>query len=227
MKNKMRNDYIKTNVAVICELQEKGITNYGAVLLYSKILSMSSKTGYCAASNRYFVDTILTGERNIKKYLQKLKEVNAITVFEDREDGYTKVRKIYPKIAENGQSMNKKVQNQCDEEKEEKKSEVEKITDTKTSDNNLNSADIKKNNTEKFNYFKSLDYDAVIPSEELPRIVAISYAELDPDIYDSIDSRREKLIKDFTSGYYKAKNKDNIIALIDAVIAGEIVERKK
>ena len=97
----------------------------------------------------------------------------------------------------------------------------------KTSDNNLNSADIKKNNTEKFNYFKSLEYDAVIPSEELPRIVAISYAELDPDIYDSIDSRREKLIKDFTSGYYKAKNKDNIIALIDAVIAGEIVERKK
>lgn len=120
MKNKMRNDYIKTNVAVICALQEKGITNYGAVLLYSKILSMSSKTGYCAASNRYFVDTILTGERNIKKYLQKLKEVNAITVFEDREDGYTKVRKIYPKIAEDGQSMNKKVQNQCDEEKEEK-----------------------------------------------------------------------------------------------------------
>lgn len=50
MKNKMRNDYIKTNVAVICALQEKGITNYGAVLLYSKILSMSSKTGYCAAS---------------------------------------------------------------------------------------------------------------------------------------------------------------------------------
>ena len=227
MKNKMRNDYIKTNVAVICALQEKGITNYGAVLLYSKILSMSSKTGYCAASNRYFVDTILTGERNIKKYLQKLKEVNAITVFEDREDGYTKVRKIYPKIAEDGQSMNKKVQNQCDEEKEEKKSEVEKITDTKTSDNNLNSADIKKNNTEKFNYFKSLEYDAVIPNEEIPRIVAISYAELDPDIYDTADARK-KLIKDFTGGYYKAKNKDNIIALIDEVIAGKIyAERKK
>ena len=89
------------------------------------------------------------------------------------------------------------------------------------------SADATQSNMrERFNYFKSLDYDAVIPSEELPRIVAISYAELDPDIYDSIDSRREKLIKDFTSGYYKAKNKDNIIALIDAVIAGEIVERK-
>ena len=89
------------------------------------------------------------------------------------------------------------------------------------------SADATQSNMrERFNYFKSLDYDATIPSEELPRIVAISYSELDPDIYDSIDSRREKLIKDFTGGYYKAKNKDNIIALIDAVIAGEIVERK-
>ena len=80
--------------------------------------------------------------------------------------------------------------------------------------------------TERFNYFKSLNYDAAIPNEEIPRIVAISYAELDPDIYDTADARREKLIKDFTGGYYKAKNKDNIIALIDAVIAGEIVERK-
>lgn len=89
------------------------------------------------------------------------------------------------------------------------------------------SADATQSNMRKrFNYFKSLDYDAVIPSEELPRIVAISYAELDPDIYDSIDSRREKLIKDFTSGYYKAKNKDNITKLIDAVIAGEIQEGK-
>lgn len=78
----------------------------------------------------------------------------------------------------------------------------------------------------RYEYFKSLNYDATIPSEELPRIVAISYSELDPDIYDSIDARREKLIKDFTGGYYKAKNKDNIIALIDAVIAGEIQEGK-
>ena len=89
------------------------------------------------------------------------------------------------------------------------------------------SADATQSNMiERFNYFKSLDYDATIPSKELPRIVAISYSELDPDIYDTPDSRREKLIKDFTGGYYKAKNKDNIIALIDAVIAGEIVERK-
>lgn len=227
MKNKMRNDYIKTNVAVIGALQEKGITNYGAVLLYSKILSMSSKIGYCAASNGYFADTILTGERNIKKYLQKLKEVNAITVFEDREDGYTKVRKIYPKIAEDGQSMNKKAQNQCDEEKEEEKTEVEKITDTKTSGNNSNSADIKQNNTEKFNYFNSLDYDSKIGDEEIPRIVAISYAEMDHEIYDDTDAR-EKLIKEFTGGFYQAKNKDNLTKLIDAVIAGEIyTERKK
>ena len=77
----------------------------------------------------------------------------------------------------------------------------------------------------RYEYFNSLDYDAAIPSEELPRIVAISYAELDPDIYDTADARK-KLIKDFTGGFYKAKNKDNIIALIDAVITGEIVERK-
>lgn len=77
----------------------------------------------------------------------------------------------------------------------------------------------------RYEYFNSLDYDAAIANEELPRIVAISYSELDPDIYDTADARK-KLIKDFTGGYYKAKNKENIIALIDAVIAGEIVERK-
>ena len=115
-------------------------------------------------------------------------------VFEDREDGYTKVRKYTRKLLRMVRDMNKKFKINVMKRKEEKKSEVEKITDTKTSDNNLNSADIKKNNTERFNYFKSLDYDAVIPSEELPRIVAISYAELDPDIYDSIDSRREKTL---------------------------------
>ena len=226
MKNKMRNDYIKTNVAVIGALQEKGITNYGAVLLYSKILSMSSKAGYCAASNGYFADTILTGERNIKKYLQKLKEVNAITVFEDREDGYTKVRKIYPKIAEDGQSMNKKAQNQCDEEKEEKKPEVEKITDTKTSGNNSNSADITKNNTERFNYFKSLEYDSQLNDDELPRIVAISYNEMDHEIYDDTDARK-RLLDEFTGGFYQAKNKDNLTKLIDAVVTGVIHAERK
>lgn len=74
---------------------------------------------------------------------------------------------------------------------------------------------------DKFTYYKSLDYDAAIPSEDLPRIVAIAYTELDSDLYNT-DSAREKLIKDFTGGYYQAKNIDNISELIDAVIDGEI-----
>lgn len=217
MKNKIReNDYIKINVPVIYALQEKGITNYGAVLLYSKILSMADKTGYCTASNGYFADTILTGERNIKKYLQKLKEVNAITVFEDREDGYTKMRKIYPKIAGNGQSMEKQIHNQTDGDADEKELKEEKITDS-----NISADATQSNMRDKFTYYKSLDYDAAIPSEDLPRIVAIAYTELDTDLYNT-DSAREKLIKDFTGGYYQAKNIDNITKLIDAVIDGEI-----
>lgn len=222
MKNKIReNDYIKTNVPVIYVLQEKGITNYGVVLLYSKILSMADKTGYCIASNGYFADTISTGERNIKKYLQKLKEVNAITVFEDREDGYTKMRKIYPKIAGNGQSIEKQIQNQTYEDVDEKEPKEEKITNSNIS------ADATQSLLEnKFNYFKSLDYDAAIPSEDLPRIVAIAYTELDSDLYN-IHSARDKLIKDFTGSFYQAKNIDNITKLVDAVIAGKIyVERK-
>ena len=79
------------------------------------------------------------------------------------------------------------------------------------------------NSNERFNYFKSLVYDSNIKDSELPRIVAITYNELDPDIYDSDDARRNKLIKEFTGpGCYQAKNIDNITELIDAVIDGEI-----
>lgn len=79
------------------------------------------------------------------------------------------------------------------------------------------------NSNERFNYFKSLVYDSNIKDSELPRIVAITYNELDPDIYDSDDARRKKLIKEFTGpGCYQAKNIDNITELIDAVIDGEI-----
>lgn len=79
------------------------------------------------------------------------------------------------------------------------------------------------NSNERFNYFKSLVYDSNIKDSELPRIVVITYNELDPDIYDSDDARRKKLIKEFTGpGYYQAKNIDNITELIDAVIDGEI-----
>lgn len=79
------------------------------------------------------------------------------------------------------------------------------------------------NSNERFNYFKSLVYDSNIKDSELPRIVAITYNELDPDIYDSDDARRKKLIKEFTGpGCYQAKNIDNITELIEAVIDGEI-----
>lgn len=85
------------------------------------------------------------------------------------------------------------------------------------------SADATQISNEKFNYFKSLVYNSNIKDSELPRIVAITYNELDPDIYDSDDARRKKLIKEFTGpGCYQAKNIDNITELIDAVIDGEI-----
>ena len=177
---------------------------------------MADKTGYCTASNGYFADTILTCERNIKKHLQKLKEIDAITVFEDREDGYTKMRKIYPKIAGNGQSMEKQIQNQTDGDADEKELKEEKITDS-----NISTNATQKSLEDKFTYYKSLDYDAAIPSEDIPRIVAIAYTELDSDLYDT-NSAREKLIKDFTGGYYQAKNVNNITKLIDAVIDGKI-----
>ena len=181
---------------------------------------MADKTGYCIASNGYFADTISTGERNIKKYLQKLKEVNAITVFEDREDGYTKMRKIYPKIAGTGQSMEKQIQNQTDGDADEKELKEEKITDSNIS------ADASQSLLEdKFNYYRSLNYSASINDEDLPRIVAIAYTELDSDLYNT-DSAREKLIKDFTGGYYQAKNIDNITKLVDAVIDGEITAER-
>ena len=268
-------DYIKINVPVIYKLHELGITNNGIIMLYSKILSMSNKIGYCTASNGYFADIIFTCERNIKKHLQKLKEVNAITIYEEREDGYTKVRKIYPKIKADG-SMEMEDGEQIDT-ADEQTFPIEEQMDTYKGTNgpqegehlgknggtngpklgnkwapsnrdvkdvldicNANAQDAPLGNSrfapssadapqslleDKFNYYRSLNYSASISDEDIPRIVAIAYTELDSDLYDT-NSARKKLIKDFTGGYYQAKNIDNITKLIDAVIDGEITAER-
>lgn len=97
-QNVENKDYFYMEVALVKNLKRQGITNYGEIILYGKILSMSNTSGYCTATNGYFSDILQTEERNIKKYIKKLKEENFIKVFYsyDMKNGRTQYRKIYP-----------------------------------------------------------------------------------------------------------------------------------
>lgn len=214
MKNK---DYVYAEETMIHKLREIGLTNGWEVMLYCKILSMSNKIGYCTATNRYFANFLGMTPRNVQRYISEFSELGIIKTFEQKNGAHTESRKIYPQLLEDTELE------EVEEEDVEDDSEVmgDKKSVDKSDETPDKDSEREKANQERFNYFNSLNYSASISDEDLPRIVAIAYTELDTDLYDT-NSAREKLINDFTGGYYQAKNIDNITKLIDAVIDGEI-----
>lgn len=71
--------------------------NYGEILLLSKINSLCNNDNRaCTASNAYFAKVLCTTERNIQRYLEKLKTENIVKTFEKREGMKTTTRYIYP-----------------------------------------------------------------------------------------------------------------------------------
>lgn len=76
-----------------------GVTNlnYGDVILLCKIDSLSNnKDKACTASNAYFARLLCTTERNVQRYLEKLKKAEVIKTFEQKEGMKTTTRYIYP-----------------------------------------------------------------------------------------------------------------------------------
>lgn len=89
-------DYIYIDWNLIKVLNNYGITNGKEIMLFAKIISLSKKENACKASNDYLSDFFCTTDRNIRKYLQDLKEKGLIKVFEQKEGLKTTTRYIYP-----------------------------------------------------------------------------------------------------------------------------------
>lgn len=89
------NSYIYINKNIIKRLNDLGITNGKEILLFCEILKLSMDDD-CIASNDYFSDLLCTSDRNIRKYLQHLKETNLITMHEQKEGMKETTRYIYP-----------------------------------------------------------------------------------------------------------------------------------
>ena len=101
--SKKNRDHITIDTEIVKKLHENGI-NYGEIMLYGKILSMSSNGGKCIAHNSYFAKILNTTERNVRRYLSSLKEKNFLRVYEIKKNGITFSRTLYPQLViENGE----------------------------------------------------------------------------------------------------------------------------
>lgn len=58
-----------------------------AKLLYAEITSLSSKYGYCTASNQYFAEVYQMSDRNIKMLIKQLSDMGYVTVVIDKDNG--------------------------------------------------------------------------------------------------------------------------------------------
>ena len=87
------------------------------------------------------------------------------------------------------------------------------------------SADATQANLDRIKYYQSLDYEAMVDNESLPRIVFITYRNMDHELYDD-EYARKYLVDTFSGGFYQAKNTENITELIDGVLNREIYFEK-
>ena len=86
---KVTEDWIK--------LTDTAKLNYGDIILLCKIDSLSNNEDkVCTASNAYFARLLCTTERNVQRYLEKLKKAELIKTFEQKEGMKTTTRYIYP-----------------------------------------------------------------------------------------------------------------------------------
>lgn len=64
--------------------------SFGAKVLYGQINRLSSKEGYCYASNKYLGGLLNVSERTVSRMIGELKQSNFIVSKETIEDGLTK-----------------------------------------------------------------------------------------------------------------------------------------
>lgn len=98
-KTIMSENFIKVNKNWLVLLEkETANMNYGEIMLLSEIDSLSYNEKHnkaCAASNAYFADLLCTDERTIKRYLKKMKDLEIIKTFEQRQGMKTTSRFIH------------------------------------------------------------------------------------------------------------------------------------
>ena len=70
--------------------------NSSQKVLYTEIDALSTKQGYCFASNAYFADLYGVRKPTISIWIKKLKDAKVIKVHYDISNGNVKVRKITP-----------------------------------------------------------------------------------------------------------------------------------
>lgn len=70
--------------------------NSSQKVLYTEIDALSTKQGYCFASNAYFADLYGVHRATISAWIKKLKDAKVIKVHYDISNGNVEVRKITP-----------------------------------------------------------------------------------------------------------------------------------
>lgn len=206
-------DYIMVEKEIIQKLRDFGVSNAWEVMLYSKILSMSSNSGYCTASNRYFANLLGVEQRSVQRYLAELSKLNIIKTYEQKVGSHTESRKIYPQIREDAEPEEVEEDTDVVEEEEQTSGAVQKKEKAVPKD-----PEREKKREENLNHFKSLDYGGIMSNELIPEVCEVQYAREEYED-ETIEERSERLMKFLTGGFVRAK-KELAEELVDTVIAG-------
>lgn len=201
---------------IILKLRAFGVTNAWEVMLYSKILSMSSNAGYCTASNRYFANLLGVEPRSVQRYISELSKLKIIKTYEQKVGSHTESRKIYPQVwedAEVEEVEEKQEDTGVGEEKEQTNGTVQKKEKTVSED-----PEREKKREENLKYFKSLDYGGIMANDLIPEVCEAQYAREDYED-ETMDEKRERVMKFLTGGFVQAK-KELAEKLVDTVFAG-------
>lgn len=90
-------DFVILDSGLIKILSDLKITNGKEIMLFGKILSLAQNDDKaCTASNKYLSEFLCTTDRNVRNYLDDLKEKNLIKTYEKKEGLRTTTRYIYP-----------------------------------------------------------------------------------------------------------------------------------
>ena len=231
----MKKDYIIVDSQIIKTLMNAGVSNYGAIILYSKIHSMSKKNGYCTASNGYFAELLCTTERNVKTYIKKLKDVSAIKTYEKKSGSVTIERKIYPKLSSAGEQMGQAGEeirqspgNICVTTGEQMGHSPGNISSPSNSFSNryvivnvIGGEDLRQTFMDREVKYKSLypdiDYGNEMYNEDIPHIVSVLIIE-NLDDYEDVNELTNKVMDICMDYPYYCTNKDNLNKCINYFI---------
>ena len=91
------NDFVPVDYKTLLALNHLGVANGKEIILFCKIMHLSHNDDRaCTAGNEYLATFLCTSERNVRKYLEDLKDKRLIKSYEKKEGMRTTVRYLYP-----------------------------------------------------------------------------------------------------------------------------------